>query len=161
MGFWGHFFAAATLVMGVAALFSWQKGLQVVATMLCYSWCACALMRFFYVDSTSLFVYVWIDAVQASLVGVMFFIRPRYWIGVVALSLYTQSALHLGFWAGKASLLPIHISNYRYTFLINVLYSLQLTSVFTGSIYIIGKRLWRWYGHSARKLLTRRSLAPI
>lgn len=154
MGFWGLIFAFATVLAGTVALLSWRPGMQVVATMFCISWIVCNLMRvYFYFGSSSLVIYLWIDAIQAVLIGLIYMDRPSWWSRMVCSSLYAQMACHLIFWYLKA-VLEVYASSRSYTMIINVLYALQLSSLTIGAVQVVGSRWWRWHIHPAIKLLT-------
>ncbi|AXQ69856.1 hypothetical protein HOU03_gp412 [Caulobacter phage CcrSC] len=135
--------------------------MQSVATMFCISWIVCNLMRvYFYVDSSSLIVYTWIDGVQGALAGLICFTRPTWWSRAVTLSLYAQMASHLVFWYLKA-VLGVHVSSRGYVLVINVLYAAQLLSLTIAGGLVVASRWWRWHIHPAIKRLTSDHWAPI
>ncbi|AXQ69297.1 hypothetical protein HOU02_gp428 [Caulobacter phage CcrBL9] len=128
--------------------------MQVVATMFCISWIVCNLMRvYFYFGSSSLVIYLWIDAIQAVMIGLIYMGRPSWWSRMVCVSLYAQMVCHLIFWFLKA-VLEAHTSNRGYTMIINILYALQLTSLTIAAAQVVASRWWRWHLHPAIKLLT-------
>lgn len=131
--------------------------MQLSATLLCWSWVACTIMRMFYKDSESMLPYLWIDTVQASLMFTLCCMRPSRWAPVVTASLYIQVLIHLVFWCGRNRVFGWdwpYLSDFNYTLLLNVFYAIQLFALGITALAVSVDRWWRWYIHPAIKQLT-------